>query len=398
MTYVVKWMKSCVILMLLVTSWIFFWTIGFLHSRLIIQPYLPNAQDAIRSATNVSHPKRASNNTASIESLHKNNKSSNGSGVKNSNTEKNTWKEFPYPLDIDTVELVRTLRSGLPVVHRPIFPYPYQFNYHHPYACTQGSSLFIFLIKSAIKNYQSRMAVRETWANTDLMRKYNFIRMFLLGTDKNEIYLSAVKSEYDLHKDMLLMSFHDDYHNLTLKTTGGIHWTAQHCNRSKFVVSVDDDMLVSTERLVHFLETKATPSKFFGGFVTGHKPLRDPRSKWYVSNQDYPHDVYPPMPSGGFIVMSMDYVVDLHFAAPYTKMIKLEDCFLGIMAYKLHVTPVFIRGIYVGQVNVNSNIFKTSMIAAHSYSPSLLKQTWIALQKFTNKALYYTLLKGKENK
>ncbi|XP_069104171.1 beta-1,3-galactosyltransferase brn-like [Argopecten irradians] len=377
-----KRIKLFGIFIALLASSILFLNVGILHWRRPVLSNLKNAQNRSfchsLEVFNVTKRITTAYKTIPDESLHK---SSNGSDVNDSRTEQNTWTELPYPLDIDTVEVVRKLRSGLYVEYRPIFPYPYQFTYHH--VCTQRSSLFIFLIKSATKNYESRMAIRETWANKDLMKKHDFIRMFLLGTDKSEMYLSAMKSEYDLYKDMLLMSFQDDYFNNTLKTTGAIHWTAKHCNRSKFVVFVDDDMLVSTERLVHFLKNKVNLSKYFGGFITNHRPYRDIKSKWYVSNKDYPYDVYPTMPSAGFMVMTMDYVIDLQFAAQYTKKFIFDDCYLGILAYKLHVSPVHIDAVHVRRVAVSSSVFKTSMIASHSYNPSLLKKTWRTLQTFT---------------
>ncbi|XP_033758396.1 beta-1,3-galactosyltransferase brn-like [Pecten maximus] len=222
------------------------------------------------------------------------------------------------------------------------------------------------------------MAIRETWANSMLMRKYNFIRMFLLGNPKKVKGLSAIENENDIHKDMVLMSFHDNYYNNTLKTIGAIHWTVTHCNRSRFVVFVDDDMLVSTSRLVDFLENNATLSIFFGGFIKKHRPIRGKRLKWYVPRDDYPHDEYPPMPSAGFMIMTIDFVIDLHFASQYTKKFIYDDCYLGILAYKLHVSPVHMRRVHMRRIKDNA-VYK-SMIAAHGYSPSNLNLTWLALQ------------------
>ncbi|XP_060086240.1 beta-1,3-galactosyltransferase 1-like [Ylistrum balloti] len=291
------------------------------------------------------------------------------------------WTKFPYPLDINMVELVRKLRANLSVDHKPIFPYQYEFAYHSVDSCVNSSPFFIFLIKSSVQNHQYRSTIRETWANSKLMHKYNFERMFLVGNSKKENTQAALENENDMYKDMILMSFFDNYFNNTLKTIGSIHWTAKHCNRSKFVVFVDDDVLVSTSRLVEFLKHKVTSPIFFGGFIQTHKPVRNVKVKWYVSPNDYPHEEYPPMPSGGFMIMTMEFVIDLHFASQYTKKFILDDCYLGILAYKLQVSPVYIGSVYMTRVRMGSRVFNTSMIANHHYSASSMKTAWLYLQK-----------------
>ncbi|OWF51242.1 beta-1,3-galactosyltransferase 5-like [Mizuhopecten yessoensis] len=304
--------------------------------------------------------------------------------MKSSNHTKDPWSAFPYPLNVDMVELVRKLKSNIHVEHKPLFVYQYNFKHYRIDKCVDGSPFFIFLIKSAVNNVKNRVAIRETWSHLSLMEKYNSVRLFLVGTPDKQMELSAVEEENNLHKDIILMSFRDNYYNNTLKTIGAIHWTVQHCNRSKFVVFVDDDMLVSTTRLVKFLKSEVTVPTFFGGYITRHSPYRGKRSKWYVSPQDYPHDVYPPMPSAGFMIMTMNFVTDLHFASQFTRFFNFDDCYLGILAYKLHVKPVYIRSVYVVHIATYSRTFNLQLMAAHGYPPSKLKSAWRALQKISS--------------
>ncbi|OWF53823.1 Beta-1,3-galactosyltransferase brn [Mizuhopecten yessoensis] len=295
------------------------------------------------------------------------------------NHPRESWKRFPYPLDTDMVELVRKLRSNMAVKESPIFQYQYKFSYHPVHNCMEGSLLFIFLIKSAAGHFERRKAIRETWASSELMTKHNFIRMFLVGSPEKQLEMSDLRDEHEHHRDLIIMSFRENYYNNTLKTIGAIHWTVQHCNRSKFVVFVDDDMLIFTTRLVDFLKFNATLPNFFGGAIQLHKPQRFRKSKWYVSPQDYPHDTYPPMPSAAFMIMTMNFVIDLHFASQYTKKFIYDDCYLGILAYKLRVTPVSIHSVKIGLLSKKSIVFKyeaRSLLAAHGYSPSLLRITW----------------------
>ncbi|OWF53824.1 beta-1,3-galactosyltransferase 5-like [Mizuhopecten yessoensis] len=289
------------------------------------------------------------------------------------------WSNFSFPLDVDMIQLVQKLRSNIPVEHKPVFVYGYTFTHYKVDRCVDGSPFFIFLIKSAVTNVESRAAIRKTWANSALIEKYNSVRMFLVGTPDKRTVLSAVEEENNIHKDILIMSFRENYYNNTLKTIGAIHWTVQHCNRSKFVIFVDDDMLVSTTRLVEFLETNVTLPTFFGGHVAKDNiPFRNETSKWYVSLKDYPYSVYPPMASAGFMVMTINFVIDIHFASQYTKEFNFDDCYLGMVAYKLHVKPVYIRSVFVEPMNITRN---THLIAAHGFPPSKMISSWSELQK-----------------
>ncbi len=48
------------------------------------------------------------------------------------------------------------------------------------------------------------------------------------------------------NSDLLLQ---DTYHNLTLKTTMGLKWTAIFCPQAQFVLKTDDDIYVNLEYL-----------------------------------------------------------------------------------------------------------------------------------------------------
>ncbi|XP_033757915.1 uncharacterized protein LOC117340268 [Pecten maximus] len=291
---------------------------------------------------------------------------------------------FKYPLDIDMVALVKKLKSNKAVDQKPIFPYTYTFSYHRIDRCEKDPPFFIFLIKSALRNFENRTAIRSTWAHSKLQKKYNFVTVFFVGTSENKASKSAFKKESSKYKDIVQMSFRDDYYNNTLKTIGAIHWTVKHCNRSKFVVFVDDDMLVSTKTLYHYMRQRVAGQTFFGGRIITQYPQRRKKDKWYVSFKDYPYKLYPPMPSGGFLIMTMNFVIDLHHASQYTKKFIYDDCYLAILAYKLHVAPVDIPTVYMEPIHPNRRLLRSS-IAIHGYDPDLLRHVWHLLKRGYNK-------------
>ncbi|XP_069115654.1 uncharacterized protein [Argopecten irradians] len=292
------------------------------------------------------------------------------------------WSKYPYPLDVNMVKLVTELKSNRTVGVKPVFPYNYSYSFRRKDWCGKHKPFFIFLIKSAIGNIDSRSAIRQTWAQTKLQRKYNFEKFFFVGSSENKTDMTAVGRETIKHKDVVQISFRENYYNNTLKTIGAIHWTVKYCNCAKFVVFVDDDIVVSTKQLNRFLVRKLTTGlTFYGGHINPQVPQRDKSNKWYVSEADYPHKEYPPMPSGGFLIMTMNFVVDLHYASQYTKKFIYDDCFLSILAYKLHVTPINLSNVYMWPVHQDLRRLRTSLAVHGDYSPDLLFHVWQLLRQ-----------------
>ena len=54
---------------------------------------------------------------------------------------------------------------------------------------------------------------------------------------------------------MVIESFQDSYHNLTLKTTFLLKWLSHRCPRAKFILKVDDDVFINTENLWTAIQT-----------------------------------------------------------------------------------------------------------------------------------------------
>lgn len=58
----------------------------------------------------------------------------------------------------------------------------------------------------------------------------------------------------------------------------------EHCgNSAKFLLKIDDDMLVNTEKLIQLL-SKMEDAKniLMGKLFCGSRPVRSPHSKWYI--------------------------------------------------------------------------------------------------------------------
>ncbi len=54
--------------------------------------------------------------------------------------------------------------------------------------------------------------------------------------------------------DLVQENFIDSYRNLTLKTLMGIRWASIHCSNAKFVVKIDDDVIINPFYLLNYLD------------------------------------------------------------------------------------------------------------------------------------------------
>ena len=73
--------------------------------------------------------------------------------------------------------------------------------------------------------------------------------MYLVGTPPEEEGLDSLLKESDLHGDLAISGNVDTYQNLTLKTLSAFRWMQTFCPGADFILKIDDDMFIQTQRL-----------------------------------------------------------------------------------------------------------------------------------------------------
>jgi len=67
----------------------------------------------------------------------------------------------------------------------------------------------VFVIKSAIKNFSRRQAIRQTWGGVKIFKQAAFEIVFLLGTFSNEETMQEVSDENSRYGDILQIDIPD---------------------------------------------------------------------------------------------------------------------------------------------------------------------------------------------
>ena len=203
----------------------------------------------------------------------------------------------------------------------------------------------LMVVKSSCKLKARRDAIRETWGNETWVKENTAVNvrlLFLLGACTSKQQEEKVKDEDQQHRDILQWNFFDSFRNLTLKDCLFLQWITRNCQNVPYIFKGDDDVFVNTKNIVQHLINLPKDKRrdlFLGSVLLGSVRILDPTWKYYVSYNLYPEKIYPPYVSGGGFIMSSNMAIRLFNATLSSRIIPIDDAFLGIMLKKIKVHP-----------------------------------------------------------
>lgn len=196
------------------------------------------------------------------------------------------------------------------------------------------------MIISAPTHTRQRAAIRETWGRQRKVED-GVVVAFIVGLVGNSSEDRLVEQESEEHRDVVISKVPDLYENLSLKTLSAFSWLLSLCPRSEFMLKVDDDMFVQVERLLDLVESlEAGPETklILGNISRGWKPVRNPESKYFISEAQYSGVQYPDFATGPSYLVSRRAVELMVPRALTSLYIHLEDVFLtGVVAEEVGV-------------------------------------------------------------
>ncbi|XP_033632088.1 beta-1,3-galactosyltransferase 1-like [Asterias rubens] len=269
-------------------------------------------------------------------------------------------------------------------------PHNFKLRLDEPMACVDVESgtpkcvVLLVLISTVHANYGRRQAIRETWGSPKKLAGLHVVTLFLLGNTSNINFEKRIIEESSHYHDLLLEDFTDTYKNLTLKTMMAMKWASTHCPQASFVMKTDDDMYVSYRNILNYIMVSNAPDTnlAFGLVLAGQAPVRDKRSKWYMSEELFSGDVYPPWLSGGGFVLSGDLPARIYAASLDIGYLYLEDVYVGFCLKKLEISLVMNQ--QFNNMNVPYSYCRyRNIITSHHNAPDLLRTIWADQQRST---------------
>lgn len=153
-----------------------------------------------------------------------------------------------------------------PYHSREYIVHPHNFSYiHNPgYSVCHNSNSSVYVIvyvHSSPTNHQRRMVIRETWSTRTLFPDMRVV--FMIGKSLDDKVMKAIEYENELYQDIVQEDFIDAYKNLTYKGIMALKWISIYCSQIKYVLKVDDDIVVNTFTLLNHLKyvDKHEPNK-----------------------------------------------------------------------------------------------------------------------------------------
>lgn len=229
-------------------------------------------------------------------------------------------------------------------------------------------------------NFERRMALRRSWMQYEAVRSGNVAVRFLIGFHKNaEVNLDLWK-EAQAYGDIQLMPFVDYYSLISLKTIA-VCILGTKIVPAKYIMKTDDDAVVRIDEVLSSLKGKATSGLLYGLISFQSSPHRDQDSKWFVSEEEWPKDSFPPWAHGPGYIVSRDiakYIVRGHQERDL-KLFKLEDVAMGIWIEKYKNSGHEVK--YISDDRFYHTGCDTNYILAHYQNPRKVLCLWEKLQK-----------------
>ncbi|XP_068129592.1 beta-1,3-galactosyltransferase 2-like [Hyperolius riggenbachi] len=285
----------------------------------------------------------------------------------------------------------------------PPYPYPYMYLINQPDKCKDRAPFLIMLVIGKVHDLETRHTIRATWGN-ESNYDVDVLRIFLLGfsdfvSDRTQMML---EEESEAFKDIVQQDFMDTYYNLTLKTLLGMEWVTKFCPKASYVIKIDNDMFLNVDYLVHKLLHPKLPVRqnyFTGLIVSGTGPSRQKESKWYVPEEIYPNDTYPPYCSGPGYVFSADMAEKIYDISQRIRINPMEDCFMGICLHELHIPPTpSPQYIFNGHYIEYNRCQFHKLITVHHYSSDQLRSIWSDFWTLKSLDCEQGLISGKTTK
>ncbi|CAL1538669.1 unnamed protein product, partial [Lymnaea stagnalis] len=211
-------------------------------------------------------------------------------------------------------------------------------------ACVETKSEILFAVLSAPGNFKLRESVRNGDIGEFARTTSNGARLlFFTGAfpcNENATKLQTrLSDEYHNHGDIVQEDFLDVFQNFRLKAVSMLRWTHTYCTDVKYVVRMDDNIVVNVSNIVRVMDAKSQqyPNFVVGRIRTDWRTSRR-RSKPMRREEDYSSATFPPFVLGELQGYPPSTVSLLYHAAIRAEPILLEDVFItGICATSVDV-------------------------------------------------------------
>ena len=157
-----------------------------------------------------------------------------------------------------------------------------------------------------------------------------------------------------------------------------MRWVSQRCSKIRYVLKVDDDMMLNMQHIADFAEINPNFHRvIIGKLAKKWKPHRDTRNKWYVPMEAFNGTFFPNFVTGPAYFFTGDAAQSLYNTAINDRApLYLEDVYMtGIVAEKAGIkrfNHAFIRNVHL---KVDPCTYP-KMMTSHKHKPNEIRLLW----------------------
>ncbi|CAC5376853.1 unnamed protein product [Mytilus coruscus] len=196
----------------------------------------------------------------------------------------------------------------------------------------KGKNVFLLVfVHMAPGNFDGRSLIRSTFGSVLKFHNKRIEHVFVLGTTGNATLQLEIEHESKRYMDIIQGNFIDSYRNLTYKLIFSLFWVNNFCNNAKFVIKMDDDIIINIPLIVPYLSEKLKAGKTVNVLecktITKNIPVRERNNKWFITPEEYPFTRFLPYCAGHSSIMSIDVVRKMYRASKNVPYLWLEDVY-----------------------------------------------------------------------
>ncbi|CAD6250569.1 unnamed protein product [Miscanthus lutarioriparius] len=183
-------------------------------------------------------------------------------------------------------------------------------------------------------------------------------------------------NEAHTYGDIQVLPFVDYYSLITWKTLAICIYGTSALS-AKYLMKTDDDAFVRVDEIQSTVkQLNVSHGLLYGRINSDSGPHRNPESKWYISEEEWPEEKYPPWAHGPGYVVSQDIAraINNWYRASRLKMFKLEDVAMGIWVNDVKKDGLPVK--YETDKRINIDGCNDGYVVAHYQEPRHLLCMW----------------------
>lgn len=252
--------------------------------------------------------------------------------------------------------------------------------------CRRGVD-YLFFVHTAATHSDHRRVLREVVGNSTYGDRYKWTAVFFVGMSSVDKVTRSVASEAETNGDVVVLPYMDTYRNLTYKYVYGIKWTLENCPRARYILKMDDDIVVHLPSLMKKLvggdrPQHTSPSlpgrpKLYCCVWNGMPVIRQTALPWYMSEKAYPKKFFPRYCSGSAVFMDAAALGPLYNATFSVPFIPIDDAYVtGELAAAAGVGHESLNQVYSFDPGRWQSVINGSLMVVQVFNAETRSSAW----------------------